>query len=198
MQFYKQTTNYTCAASALLMIINKFKPLFKLSRNNEFEIWQNSVILPIRSSSIYGLAIYAHKLGIGLKVWTQNLDYEFPDYRFKGYTKDDIDNATYVSELYLKKIKKLNISLEERDFSLREIKKLLYNGKILMIRVDAGVFRTTGRTSNYVVVTGMKNDYFIVYDPAQGKLYISEERFKEAFDDLVERRKRDHKMIIFG
>jgi predicted double-glycine peptidase len=198
MQFYKQTTNYTCAASSLLMILNHFRPLFRLSRKNEFEIWQKSVILPVRASSIYGLAIYAHEQGVGLKVITEKLEYDFPDYRFKGYTKEDIDNAQYMSELYLKKLKKMNVPIAEKRFTLKDIKKLLYDGKILMIRLDAGVFRETGRTSNYVVIAGIKNNYFIVYDPAQGKLYISEEKFKEAFEDLSERRKRLHKMIVFG
>ena len=198
MQFYKQTTNYTCAPTSLLMILNHFRPLYRLSRKNEFEIWKSSVILPIRAASIYGLAIYAYEHGVKPKVWAQKLDFDFPDYRFKGYTKDDIEDAKYMSETYLKNLKKLNIPVDERNFSVTDIKKLIDNGKILMVRLDAGVFRDTGRTSNYVVVYGFKNDYFIIYDPLQGKIHISEEKFKESFNDLVERRKRDHKMIIFG
>ena len=198
MQFYKQTTNYTCAASDLLMIINHYKPLYKLSRRNEFDIWQKSVVLPVRASSIYGLAIYAHEQGVKQKIWVQKLDYEFPDYRFKGYTKEDIEDAKFMTDIYLKRLKKLNIPINEKNFSIKDIKNLLNDGKKLMIRLDAGVFRTTGRTSNYVVVAGIKDNYFIIYDSAQGKVYVSEEKFKEAFDDLVERRKRHHKMIIFG
>ena len=107
MQFYKQTTNYTCASAALLMIINHFKPLHRLSRRNEFEIWKSSVILPIRAASIYGLAIYAHGIGLKMRIWAQKLDYEFPDYRFKGYTKEDVEDAKFMSDNYLKKLKRL-------------------------------------------------------------------------------------------
>ncbi len=198
MQYYKQTTNYTCAASSLLMVINHFKPLYRLSRKNEFDIWQKSVVLPVRASSIYGLAIYAHENRVKLRVWSQKLDYDFPDYRFKGYTKEDINDAKYMTDMYLKKLKNMNIPLEEKNFKIKDIKRFLEEGKILMVRLDAGVFRKTGRTSNYLVVSGFKNDYFTIYDPLQGKLHVSEEKFKEAFDDLVERRKRHHSMIIFG
>ncbi len=198
MQFYKQTTNYTCASAALLMIINHFKPLYRLSRKNEFEIWKSSVILPIRAASIYGLAIYAHEQGLKMKIWAQSLNYDFPDYRFKGYTKDDVEDAKFMSDNYLKRLKRLNIPIDERDFTISDIKRFLNQGKILMVRLDAGVFRTTGRTSNYVVVSGMRNNYFVIYDPLQGKIHVSEEKLKEALKDLVERRKRDHKMIIFG
>ncbi len=197
MQFYKQTTNYTCAASALLIILNHFKPSIKLSRKNEFEIWKSSVILPIRASSIYGLAIYAYEQGVKPAIWAEKLEYDYPDYRFKGYTKNDVEDAEYVSSLYFKKLKRLNISAVEKKFSVSDIKRLLYNGKILMVRLDAGVFRDTGRTSNYVVVAGIRNNYFVIYDPLQGKKHVSEERFKEAFADLSKRRKRYHKMIIF-
>ncbi len=198
MQFYKETTNYTCASAALLMVLNHFKPLYRLSRKNEFEIWKSSVILPIRAASIYGLAICAHEQGLKMRIWAQKLDYEFPDYRFKGYTKEDVEDAKFMSDNYLKKLKRLNISVDERDFTVGDIKRLLNDRKILMVRLDAGVFRTTGRTSNYVVVSGFRNNYFTIYDPLQGRIHVSEEKFKEAFKDLVERRKRDHKMIIFG
>ena len=198
MQFYKQTTNYTCASAALLMVLNHFKPLYRLSRKNEFEIWKGSVVLPVRASSIYGLAIYAHEQGLKIRIWVQSLNYDFPDYRFKGYTKEDVEDAKFMSDNYLKKLKRFNISVDERDFTVGAIKRLLNDRKILMVRLDAGVFRTTGRTSNYVVVAGFRNNYFTIYDPLQGKIHISEEKFKEAFKDLVERRKRDHKMIIFG
>jgi len=64
--------------------------------------------------------------------------------------------------------------------------------------LDAGVFRENGRTANYVVVTEEKKGRYIIYDPMQGKIAISEEKLKESLKDLVEKRRRDHKMIIFG
>ena len=36
---YKQTTDYTGAPSALLMIIKQFNPSFELSKENEFRFW---------------------------------------------------------------------------------------------------------------------------------------------------------------
>lgn len=61
MQTYKRTTPFTTAASSLMAVINHFNPGFKLSRENEFLIWRSSVNLPVRASSIYGLAIFAKK-----------------------------------------------------------------------------------------------------------------------------------------
>lgn len=198
MQFYKQTTEYTCAPSALMMIINHFKENFKLTKENEYMIWKDSVVLPIRAASIYGLALFAYTQGLKFSVCAQNLEYDFPDYKFKGYTKQEVEQAKFMSKLYLKRLKKLNIQIEERDFNIRDIKRQLYNGKILLLRLDAGVFREKGRTSNYVVVSGIRNSRFVIYDPMQGRITLNEDQLRESLKDLSEKRRRDHKMIIFG
>ena len=42
MQPYKQTTKYTSAASALLMVLDHYDKL-KPTRENEYKIWNDSV-----------------------------------------------------------------------------------------------------------------------------------------------------------
>ncbi|HII72352.1 TPA: ribosomal-protein-alanine acetyltransferase, partial [Candidatus Woesearchaeota archaeon] len=59
MQPYTQSTKFTCASAGLAMIINHFNPAYKLVQENEFDIWQRSVALPLRGSSLFGLALYA-------------------------------------------------------------------------------------------------------------------------------------------
>jgi len=115
------------------MIINHFKPSFKLSKVNEYLIWHEAVVLPIRAASVYGLALFAYNQGLKFRIWAQNLEYDFPDYRFKGYKKDDVEEARFMSKIYLSKLKNLNIVVEERDFGIKEVKKLLYEGKIILL-----------------------------------------------------------------
>jgi len=65
-----------------------------------------------------------------------------------------------------------------------------------LLRVNAGVLRDTGSTSNYVVVYNYKNEFSMV-DPVQGKITVGEEKLEEAFETLVTKKKRDHRMIVF-
>ena len=67
MEPYYQTTSYTTAASSLLTIMCHFNSNIPFNRKKEFDIWQKTVNLPTRASSIFSLATYAKKEGF--KTW---------------------------------------------------------------------------------------------------------------------------------
>ena len=200
MQLYNQTTKYTCAASSLAMVINHFKPEFKLNIANEFDIWQKTAALPARGSSIYALATYAHKLGVPLKVVVGKREYKFPGYKFKAYKKKEIDIANVSSELFYTNAKKLGIDVDEREFTFEEVKKRLKEGKILLLRLIIGVIRRSKenkRNPHYMLVYKYENGTFLIMDPKKGRLKIDENIVEQAFDKVTDIR-RDHRMIIFG
>jgi hypothetical protein len=200
MQLYKQTTRYTCAAASLAMIINHFKPDFKLNIENEFDIWHKTATLPTRGSSIYAIAIYAHEKGVPLKVLVGEHEYKFPGYKFKAYKKKEIEIANFSSELFFKRAVELGVSVEEREFTLEAVKDSLKKGKILLLRLIIGIVRGSKenkRNSHYLPVYGFKDDKFLVMDPRNGPLEVKEDVMKEAFEKVSEV-KRDHRMIVFG
>ncbi len=199
MQSFTQTTEYTTAACSLMAVLNHFKSDFKLSRENEFRIWHNTANLPVRASSIYGLAVFAKEQGLSPSIVLGEKEYDYPDYRFKGYTKKEIDEAKFSSKLYHKKAMKLKIPVEEKEFEFKEVRKLVKVGKVLMLRLNEGALRESGSTSKYVVVYKFDADKkeFSVMDPKQGIINPSEELLKQAFETLETKKKRDHRMIIF-
>ncbi|MBU0470687.1 MAG: peptidase C39 family protein [Nanoarchaeota archaeon] len=198
MQPYFQTTEFTTAASSLLIILNHFKPEISLSKEQEFKIWRETVNLPTRGSSVYALAIYAKKQGLDLKVVVEEKEYGFPDYRFYRYTKEDIKQAEFCSNMYLKEAEKMNLMIEEREITLENLKKELNDNNILLLRINAKPIRNSKRnTSNYIAVTGYDGSKFQIIDPAFGALSIPEEMMAESFDSLESKKHRDHRMIIF-
>ncbi|PIN81260.1 hypothetical protein COV13_01755 [Candidatus Woesearchaeota archaeon CG10_big_fil_rev_8_21_14_0_10_32_9] len=198
MKLYKQTTDYTCASSSLLMIIHHFKPEFKLSRENEFKIWLETCNLPTRASSIYAMATFAKKQGLNMKLILEEKEYDYPDYRFKGYTKREIDDAKYLSKIHAREAEKNNIQIEERDITLEEIKDALKAGHILLLRVNAGIFRDAKSTSKYLVFYKMPSEHnFTILDPGKGILDVTEQMLEESLETLHTKKKRDHRVIIF-
>jgi ABC-type bacteriocin/lantibiotic exporter with double-glycine peptidase domain len=200
MQLYKQTTKYTCAAASLAMIINHFRPDYKLDIENEFDIWHKTATLPTRGSSIYGLAIYANEWRVPLSVIVGTHEYKFPGYKFKAYKKKEIEIANFSSERFYKKAILIGIPIEEREFTLEFVKDLLKQGKVLLLRLIVGVIRQSKenkRSSHYIPVYGYADGKFKVMDPRKGPIEVSEDVVKEAFDK-VEEVKRDHRMIVFG
>ena len=199
MELYKQTTDYTCAACSLMMVLNHFNPEFKLNRENEFKVWRDTVNLPTRAASIYGMACFAKKLGVDVKVVLEEREYDYPDYRFKGYAKKEIDDAKYMSRIFAKELFSLDISLEEREIKLEDVSNLLDSGKIVLLRVNAGALRDTRSTSKYLpFFKREKSELITVLDPVKGELLIDKLALAESFETLQTKKKRDHRMIVFG
>lgn len=195
---YTRTTPFTTAAASLLSILHYFNPKIELSKENEFKIWHNSANLPTRSCSIYGLANYAQKCGLKTKIVVEKKEYNFPDYRFYRYKKEDIEHAAYSSNLHRKEVEESGMTIEIKEILLEDVKKELANNKIILLRINAKPIRNTKRnTTKYIVVHGYEENYFHIIDPAQGGLSVPEEVMKESFYSLETKKYRDHRMIVF-
>ena len=180
--------------------INHFNPDFLLNIENEFDIWRKSAALPTRGSSIYGLALYANDHNIPLKIVVGEKEYKFPGYKFKSYKKKEINIAHFASELFYKRVKETDIGMEERNFDLNEVKKLLKEGKIILLRLVIGIIRNTKtnkRNPHYLPVYGFKDNKYLIMDPRRGALEIDEKTMAEAFNKVIDI-KRDPRMIVFG
>jgi hypothetical protein len=127
-------------------------------------------------------------------------EYKFPGYKFKAYKKKEIEIAAKSTQLYLEKAEKKGIAVEERDFDLEEVKKLLSDGKVLLLRLIIGILRESKdnkRNPHYLPVYEYSAGKFKVMDPRTGEMSVDEKILKEAFDKVVDV-KRDHRMIMFG
>jgi hypothetical protein len=200
LESYKQTTNYTGASSALMSIIHYFLNDFELSEDNELDIWLKSAILPTRASSVFALAIYAKSLGLEPKIVIEDKHYTYPDYRFKRYTKKQIELAEKVANRYLTKCEEQNILIVEKEFDVNYIDSLLSKRKILLVRLNAGRLRGTKSTSKYIVIYKKSkkdpNKYFII-DPRRRRKKVTREMLDEALTELKTKKKREKSMIVF-
>ncbi len=200
MKHYKQTTKYTCAAASLGMIINHFKKDFKMEWGVELDIWHRTAALPTRGSSLYALAIYAHEQGVPLKVVVAEPEYKFPGYKFKAYKKKEIELADRISTMFYNRAKEAGIDIDENDFTLEDVKRLLGDGKVLLLRLIVGIVRGTKenkRNPHYLPVYGYSKGKFKIMDPRKGPIEVHEVIVQEAFDKVKEV-KRDNRMIVFG
>jgi hypothetical protein len=194
MTLHHQNTPYTTAASSLLSIIKYLKPQ-ETTKHQEFQIWQQTANLPTRGSNIYALANYAKDLNPTVIV--ENTTYNFPDYRFYRYTKEDIELATFTSNLHLKKAKENNIKIITKPITFQDILTHLETHAILL-RVNAKPIRNTKRnTSQYIAILEHHNNQISIFDPTIGGLTIPITTLKVAFESLETKKHRDHKMILF-
>lgn len=197
---YKQTTNYTGASSALMTIIHHFDEKYELNEDNELEIWLKSAILPTRASSVFGLALFAREKGLQPKIIIEDASYTYPDYRFKRYTKKQIELAGKIADRYKRKCDEEGIIIAERDFDVNYIDSMLAKEKILLVRLNAGRLRGTKSTSKYIVIykkSKNDSDKYFVMDPRRRRKKVSREMLEEALEELKTKKKREKCMIIF-
>jgi hypothetical protein len=182
------------------MIINHFKPEFELSEENEFDVWHRAAALPALGSSIYGLALYANSKGVPVVVVVGEKEYKFPGYKFKAYKKKQVELASKSTQIFYDKAVKQGITVEERGFKLDEVKGLLAQEKVVLLRLIVGIVRGTKdnkRSSRYMAVYGYEKGKFKIMDTRRGKVSVDEKIVQEAFDKVVEV-KRDNRMVVFG
>lgn len=200
MKEYKQTTLYTSGAACFLMVLNHFKPKqFELTRENEFMLWQRTATLPTRGSCVFAIAAFAAEQNIPCYVVVGDPEYKFPFYRFDRLRKSEVEDANFTTQIFRKQAEQRGVKIEVRDFDLEEVKALLAKGKKIIIRLNYGFL--TGkrpRVNYYLLDSYNKKNGFLVYDPFEGKRLIEEEKIKEAFEGVVTKCKRDHRMVVFG
>ena len=198
LESYKQTTNFTGAASALLSILHHFGKA-PATQDTELDIWLHSAILPTRASSVFGLAMYAKDKGLQPKIILEDAHYTYPDYRFKRYTKKQIELAELVANRYKRQAEEKGILIVERDFDVNYIDTLLDKDKILLVRVNAGRLRGTKSTSKYIVIYKKSKElgkYFII-DPRRRRKKIDREDLEESLAELKTKKKREKCMVVF-
>ncbi len=197
---YKQTTNYTGAACALLSILHHFFPEeHPLTEEQELKIWLASIIPPTKASSVFGLALYAKQQGLEPKIIIEDAQYTYPDYRFKRYTKKQIELAGKIADRYKQHCEEEQIIIVQRDFDVNYIDSLLQKGKILLVRVNAGRLRGTTSTSKYIVVykKSIEKDKYFIIDPRRRRKKVTRDMLSEALEELKTKKKREKCMVVF-
>ncbi len=199
---YFASTQYSTLAAGTLCAMHNLKSEIPLNQTEEFKLWQKSVILPTRASSIFALAKLAKEKGLNAKVIVGSKDYSFPDYRFFRYSKSDIDTAKLTAKLHRIKAEKAGIEIEENpNFTLEEVKEELTKNKLILLRINVKNIREIKRnSSNYVLIYDYNKDKqtFHIFDPALSAKTISEQDLNEALNSLEEKKHRDKRMLILG
>lgn len=199
MQFYQQTTDATHAAASLMLMLNHFKGgKFEISKENEFHIWHRTATLPTKVSNIFALAMLAKKEKLKVSLIVGDIDYRFSNDGEKKFTKKEIYQAKYMNNLFYQKAKQ-KMKIEQRVFKFQEVKDWIKNGKILLLRLNIGILDgTNNHLTKYFLVHGYGNDLFLINDTREGEnLRVKEGIFKEAFETVKSKCKKDNQVIIF-
>ena len=192
-----RSTPYTNAVCCLINILS-LKKNTNFKQKDEYDIWLKTAVLPMRTSSIYGLALISKQHSLTPKLIVENHEFDFPDYRFHRYKKSDVEMAKFSSEIYRKKCEEANINITVKKIDFEDLKKLVLENYCI-VRINTKFIRNLKRNnSNYVVFKDYKNKEFEIIDPSQGTLKISEEVAYNSYLSLETKKHRAHKLLVFS
>ncbi|MBS3119292.1 peptidase C39 family protein [Candidatus Woesearchaeota archaeon] len=199
MKAYVQTTEYTSGAACLLMVLNHFDAKVKFSRDKEFELWQRIAMLPSRSGNVYAMGRITHAAKIPTTVVVGEKDYRFPLYRFYKMKLKEVKDTNFMSQKFYREAVEAGVDIEIRAFDIEEVKRLLQDGKVIIIRLNSSVLINERKPfANFFVLYGFADRSFDMMDPFHGERKVEESMLSQMFETVRTKCKRDNRMVILG
>ena len=179
---YPQTEEFTSSAACAMMVLKYLNHNFKLTKEQEYSIWQEAVNGSVWHGSKYGIAYALAKRGARVRI-TSNTKDEGYDRKLAVYENVNLDTLTAsFNEI---KGKAMSLDVEEEhssNISVNAIKKALSNNQVPIVLIDANAINPYLESSpHWVVVTGYDKDAFYINDPySDSTMTLDAEAFKAA------------------
>lgn len=199
MQNYRQTTKFTGVPSALMLTINHFNKEFNVNRENEFKLWREIILPPTRASCIFRSGLISNKYKIPTKVIVEDPQFKLPRiYKFRIFPKKEIYDTKFFSDMNFEEAKKKKI-VDVRNFTIDEIKEVLKQNKVVLLRINIGRLLKVRTIPDYILLYGYGNNLYLWNNTVSGQtVRINEKQLKEDFEAVKTKCKRDNRTIIFG
>lgn len=165
MKFYRQTTEFTCGPSCLMMAMNSLNPKIKMSQSLEIKIWREATTIFMLKGhggcGPRGLAIFAKKMGFKSEIYLSTLDYLFMQ-SVRNDSKKQILKC--VHEDFDKKIKELKIPIKKSTINYNLIQKIYSSGGMILVLVSS--YSLTGsKVPHWIVISGVDDNFIYFHDP---------------------------------
>jgi predicted double-glycine peptidase len=163
--YYNQSTDFTCGPSSLMMAMNALDPKIKIARPLELQLWREATTIFMGDGhggcSALGLALAAKRRGFGAEVWMNRGGVFLAD------RLDDKDNVAVMRQLQeadLAEAKRQRIPVHRGVTDLDDLRRQMAKGAIPIILVSTNLFHGSD-APHWVVVSEIADDEVRVNDP---------------------------------
>ncbi|MCB1887273.1 MAG: peptidase C39 family protein [Rhodocyclaceae bacterium] len=163
--FYRQTLDFTCGPSSLMMAMKALDDAIELSRKLELRIWREATTVFMTSGhggcGPYGLALAAYHRGFDLEIHV-NDDAVFLGDSVRSAEKKEV--MRLVQEDFLEEIATLPIPVHHGSVGVERMQALFEAGAMLLVLISSHAIYHE-RFPHWVVVTGIDDHFITVHDP---------------------------------
>jgi ribosomal protein S18 acetylase RimI-like enzyme len=175
--YYRQTLDFTCGPSSLMMGMKALQPELELSRRLELRIWRESTTVFMTSGhggcGPYGLALSAYRRGFAVEVHVNDEGALFIT-SVRDPEKREV--MQIVQEDFLDELQGLPVKIVYGALSVGELQEHMEQGGIPVVLISS--YRLyQEKFPHWIVVTGFDEHYFYVHDP-----YVDTEAGKSLTD----------------
>ncbi len=164
-KFYRQSTEFTCGPSSLMMAMNTLDPTFEMNQSLELQIWRESTMIFMLSGhggcGPRGLALAAKRRGFSVEVFVSTEDFLFLN-SVRDPKKKSIMNL--VQNDFEKQIKKQKIKIRTRKISFDLVSKIVKEGGIPLVLISSYMLTGT-KTPHWIVISGVDDNFIYFHDP---------------------------------
>jgi ribosomal protein S18 acetylase RimI-like enzyme len=201
--YYKQTLDFTCGPSAVMMAMKALDPNLKLSRKLELRLWRESTTVYMTSGhggcGPYGMALAVYHMGFDVEVHVNGKGVMFVD-SVRSEEKKEV--MRLVQEDFLAELKELPVKIRHGALSVHAIQDKFEGGGIPIVLISSyRIYRE--KFPHWVVVTGFDDKYVYVHDPfvdyEAGKLALDSMNMpilKKDFDRMARYGKAGQKAVL--
>jgi ribosomal-protein-alanine acetyltransferase len=163
--FYKQTTEFTCGPSSLMMAMKSVDPKKKLTRTEEIQIWREATTIFMTSGhggcGPHGLALSAYKRGFDVELYLNTKDLLFVSGVRQKHKKEIIK---IVQEQFYLEIKENKIPVKYGKINWSKLTQIILHGGVPLVLISSYRLTET-KTPHWIVITGINEDFVFFNDP---------------------------------
>jgi hypothetical protein len=163
--YHRQTTRFTCGPASLLMALGALQPGRVPGRQEEIALWREATTIVSLSGpggcDPLGLALAAEARGFAARVFLSTRE---PVLMERADTEEKRDLIRFVQAEFRKRVAAANLPVEERPFTMEDIRSALADGALVLVLVSQTL--TQGRdTPHWILLHGQAGDWFLTSDP---------------------------------
>lgn len=164
-QWFRQTTRFTCGPAALMMIMQSLNQAFEATQEQELMIWREATTIFMTSGHggchPVGLGLAAKKRGFKVEVWINQTGALFVD-GVRGEQKKQI--VGLVDSCFKMQAQEQQLSLQYANITQETLFAALEEGALAIILIST-FSMDRKKTPHWVVVSGFDKDCLYIHDP---------------------------------
>jgi len=178
---YAQSEEFTSSAACAMMVLKYINKNFKMKKEVEFDIWNDTLGGSVWNGSKYGIAYALAKRGAKTKIVSNNQKDEGYERRLAVNEGTNLDTLRASFNEIKEKVSKYKIKEEYKLVTINIIKKEIDSGKIPIILADSNIIDSyVPTTPQWVVIKGYDEDTFYINDPySDNTIAMEQHMFKE-------------------